>query len=79
MKVNAIEIAGALVAYAGPLDDPRIGWTGASPSHRDLFQCERCGAEHLDCSRIQHKPDCSALALLKILEGLRNQTTGTDK
>lgn len=65
------EILRALVAYAGPLDDPRIGWTGANASHPGVFRCERCGAEHLDCTKIEHNDGCSAKALLDVLAKLR--------
>ena len=65
------EILTALICYAGPFDDPRIGWVGRSPSTHNHFQCERCGAESLDSSQIQHKEGCSAATLLAVLEKVR--------
>ena len=62
----------ALVAYAGPLDDPRIGWVGAKPSTNDHFQCERCGEESLDCWEIKHKEGCEAKALLDQLKSIKD-------
>lgn len=73
MDVTFSEIVQTLVAYAGPLDDPRVGWTGRTPSHPDLFQCERCKAEHLDSSKIPHKEGCTAAALLAVLSRLRSE------
>ena len=70
-KVSSAEIAHALISYAGPLSDPRVGWCSASPSHKDLFKCERCGAENLDLSKIDHSNDCSAKEILDILERVR--------
>lgn len=40
------------------LGDERIGWLGHSASHPDLFQCEFCKAEHLDCTEIEHGSGC---------------------
>ena len=68
MNKDIQELALAAIAYAGPLDDPRIGWTGYGASHKDLFKCERCGQEHLDCTMIPHLPDCSALELLQAMK-----------
>ena len=42
---------------------PAIGWHGGSPSHRDLYQCEFCGAEHRDDALIEHASDCVGLRL----------------
>lgn len=72
-EVKTSEIVHALVAYAGPLDDPRIGWVGNNASHPDMFKCERCGAENLDCSKIEHKSGCSAALLLDVLNRLRSK------
>ena len=67
--MNEKEIVIAAIAYVGGLDDPRIGWTGHNPSHKDLFKCERCGEESLDCTEIKHDENCSAN---KLLEALKN-------
>ena len=69
--VQPSEIVRALIAYAGPLDDPRIGWIGHGASHPDVFKCERCGVEHEDCKKIEHKPGCSAAELLAVMQALR--------
>lgn len=69
---NKIEIIRAIVAYAGPFDDPRIGWIGKNPSNKDLFKCERCGMENMDSSRIEHKDGCSAKELLNALEIIKS-------
>jgi hypothetical protein len=69
-----IDAAIALIAYAGPLDDPSVGWIGRNPSHPDLFQCERCGQENLDCTKIDHLPGCSAKALLDALSVVREKS-----
>jgi hypothetical protein len=71
MAIQTSEIVQALISYAGPLDDPRIGWLGRSASRHGLFQCERCRAEHEDCTKIDHKPGCSAAALLAVMQALR--------
>ena len=71
------EIVAALVEYAGPLDDPRIGWTGSDPMHNDMFKCERCGAENYDSSKILHTDGCSAARLLSVLSRPRPNTTST--
>ena len=55
------------LAYAGPAEDPNIGWRGTHPSTNDHFQCERCGAEHLNSLRIEHKPGCKAAAFIEAL------------
>ena len=36
----------------------KLGWRGKSPSHADMFQCEFCGAENLDCTLTEHAPGC---------------------
>jgi Lar family restriction alleviation protein len=56
------ELVEASIDYFGPLDDPSIGWLreGATP---DTFKCERCGAEHRDCSLIPHIDGCRAVRL----------------
>lgn len=69
-----IDAAIALIAYAGPLDDPSVGWIGRNPSHPDLFKCERCGQEHLDCTKIEHSPGCSAKALLDAMSVVRERS-----
>lgn len=71
MTIQTGEIVRALIAYAGPLDDPRIGWLGRDSSRPDLFRCERCGAEHEDCTKIEHKPGCGAAELLAVMQALR--------
>ena len=71
MGVKFSEIVYAIIAYVGPLDDPRIGWLGDKPSNLDLFQCERCGMENKDSSKIEHEYGCSAANLLSILDRLR--------
>lgn len=69
-EVTMSEMARAIISYAGPFDDPRIGWSGMA-SNSNVFKCERCGAEHTDCTKINHKEDCSALLLLGVLSKLR--------
>lgn len=69
--VSISEIVRALVAYAGPLDDPAIGWQGRYPSRLELFQCEKCGAEHEDCTKVPHEPHCSAVGLLRVMGALK--------
>ena len=64
------EAISALIAYAGPLDDPRIGWVGMGPSRLDLFRCERCGRESADSTQIPHKEDCTADRLLRALRSI---------
>lgn len=64
-------IIAAIVRYAGPLDDPGIGWRGGNASHPDLFRCERCGSEHTNCDLIPHKEDCSAAELLRALANIK--------
>ena len=40
------EVLYALVEYAGPLDDPRIGWTGGirPPSQDEFYDANGAGA-----------------------------------
>ncbi len=57
----------AAIAYAGPLDDPGIGWMGHNASHPDMFRCERCRQEHSDATKIPHLSDCSALTLINAM------------
>ena len=71
MEMKMSEIVMALVAYAGPFDDPSIGWTGRDPSHIDLFKCERCGVEGHDTSKMLHADGCSAAMVLDVLARLR--------
>lgn len=54
----------ALRAYIGSEEDPNIGWIGSGASHKDLFKCETCYQEHLDCSQIEHTKYCRAKALI---------------
>lgn len=65
------ELARVFIEYAGPFDDPRIGWCGHGASGQDMFKCERCGREHLDSSKIEHDPNCSAMAAIKMLAALK--------
>lgn len=67
-------LAVACIEYAGPFDDPRVGWTGSGATHKDLFRCERCGAEHLDCFAIPHADGCSAKRLLDALAAVALNT-----
>lgn len=67
-RADFAELVGACGEYFGPMDDPSIGWVGSSPSHRDIFKCERCGQEHLDCSLIPHTPYCRAVRLVKAMK-----------
>jgi hypothetical protein len=71
MEIKASELARVIIEYAGPSDDPNIGWCGGCVSHPDLFRCERCGAEHLDGSKIEHKPGCTAAKMLAVLRKLQ--------
>lgn len=57
------ELIEALVDYFGPMDDPSIGWCDPRTSHKDIFKCEKCGAEHRDCSLIPHTRYCRAVRL----------------
>jgi hypothetical protein len=54
----APELLEALQFLTGPTDDPVIGWRGSQPSANNIFACEFCGAEHLDCTLILHADDC---------------------
>lgn len=74
MKKNLLlsKIVPAIVAYAGGLDDPRIGWTGGCTSKPELFRCERCGQEHEDSTLIPHLESCSAKALLVALAYIKD-------
>ena len=65
--LTVMELIEASRGYAGPLDDPDIGWRGTLPSHPDLFKCEKCGQEHLDCAQIPHTPYCRATRFLKAI------------
>ena len=47
----------ALEQLIGPEDDPKAGWRGWTPS-TEMFRCEFCGQEDLDCGRIQHDDRC---------------------
>jgi hypothetical protein len=38
--------------------DEKVGWKGYNPSHPDLFKCEFCGVENLDCTQIEHSANC---------------------
>lgn len=49
--------------YFGPMDDPSIGWCDPKPSRLELFKCEKCGAEHIDCFLIPHIKNCRAVRL----------------
>ena len=71
MKMS--EVIHAIVAYAGPLDDPRVGWIGQKASHPDLFKCERCGVENIDSDKMEHKEGCTAKALLDVLKQLKDE------
>lgn len=73
MNIAPSQVLHALIAYAGPLDDPRVGWVGRNPSSNDHFQCERCGAEHLDCTQIPHLPGCAAAEVLAVLRAAQEQ------
>lgn len=57
------ELIEAFKGYFGPMDDPSIGWCDPKPSHRDIFKCEKCGAEHVDCGLIPHISVCRAVRL----------------
>lgn len=73
MSIKLSEVLPILVAYAGPLDDPRIGWVGHMASSPDVFKCERCAQEHPDCTQIPHLEDCSAAALLRLLNHIAKE------
>ena len=70
------DMAVAFISYAGPLDDPRIGWISVNPTKPDLFRCERCGEEALDNTEIQHKVGCSAKALLDAMNTVKQEIKG---
>jgi len=53
----APELLEALEQLIGPEDDPKAGWRGWTPS-TEMFRCEFCGQEDLDCGRIQHDDRC---------------------
>lgn len=63
-------LAIAAINYAGPSDDPWIGWgvRPREPSSPDLFRCERCGQEHADSSAIPHLEGCTAKALIDAMK-----------
>ena len=63
----------ALVEYAGPLEDPRIGWAGGikPPSQDEFLRCERCGREAIAATDIDHAEDCSAVKLLAVLRKVK--------
>lgn len=63
----------AIVEYAGPLDDPRIGWAGGinPPSQDEFLRCERCGREAIAATDIDHAEDCSAVKLLAVLRKVK--------
>jgi len=67
------EVLYALVEYAGPLDDPRIGWAGGikPPSQDEFLRCERCGREAIATTDIAHAEDCSAVKLLAVLRKIK--------
>lgn len=53
----------------GDPTDPNIGWRGRS-SGIEMFACEHCRAEHLDCTMIPHSAECPvppAIALARTL------------
>ncbi len=47
-----------VMGFGGSRYDELIGWRGSRPSTPDLFRCEFCDAEHLDCTLIQHSETC---------------------
>lgn len=76
---KAFEYCSDAAAYAGPLDDPRIGWMGHNASHPDMFKCERCGQEHLDTTKIPHLSDCSALTLINAMRRAAAHTAEAER
>jgi hypothetical protein len=74
MDINIEELAKqaalAAIEYAGPCDDPRIGWCANHGGDPSLFKCERCGVEHEDTELLPHKPDCSAKKLIEAIRAL---------
>jgi hypothetical protein len=54
---DALEAMG----FGGDKVDEKIGWLGSypKPESADHFKCEFCYAEHLDCTLIEHAPDCA--------------------
>ena len=73
MQLDMREVLYALVEYAGPLEDPRIGWAGGikPPSQDEFLRCERCGREAIADTDIDHAEDCSAVKLLAILSKIK--------
>ena len=62
-RARYAELVAAAVDYFGPMDDPSIGWVGHGASHKDLFKCEKCGAESNDTAAIPHIGNCRAVRL----------------
>lgn len=73
-NMDVTDLVIAAIAYAGPLDDPRIGWVSHNASHPDMFRCERCGQEHSDATKIPHLSDCSALTLISAMRRVAANT-----
>jgi hypothetical protein len=44
--------------FGTDLMNENVGWKGHNPSHPDLFKCEYCGVENLDCTLIEHTDAC---------------------
>lgn len=66
-----VDLALACIEYAGPLDDPQIGWTQHNSENPEAFKCERCHREHTDSRLIDHSENCRALALIKAFNVVR--------
>lgn len=59
------------MGFGGNRVDEKVGWLGSYPEPlKDHFRCEFCLAEHLDCTLIEHAPDCAVpLARAALAEG----------
>lgn len=69
-RAAVAELLESFMAYFGPMDDPSISWCDPKPSHRDIFKCEKCGAEHLDCGLIPHIKGCRAVRLRDAMQSI---------
>ena len=72
------ELTAAARRLLGDDDSPNIGWLGALPSNKDLFQCEHCKAEHLDSSLMEHASDCALVIFREAVKAAEAALAGRD-